>query len=85
MFDCVQERIRVSPRLRVQAGQDQVVAADLFVRAQVEAAPPDQRVPPENHTRQPFQPAHEVVPATNVRQLVGQNLLRVLYVHLVEQ
>ena len=32
MFDCVQEQIRVSPRLRVQAGQDQVVAVYLFER-----------------------------------------------------
>ena len=85
MFDCVQKRVRVRPRLRLQAGQNQIVAADFFVHPQVMSAPPDQRVPPTTHAHQPLQPAHQVVAAAHVRQLVGQNPLRLVHVHLVKQ
>ncbi len=49
------------------------------------STPPGERIPPEHHARQPFEPTNEVVAAAHVGQLVGQNPLGLLCVDPAQQ
>ena len=60
-------------RVGPESAQYHGIAADFFIGPQVVTSPPDQRIPPEDRTGQPLDPANPMVSTFNVGHFVGDD------------